>query len=182
MGRRWTGLQERIEASDVGRALISAFVVITLVVIVAANLPASKLKTELTRIAGPYNDAVELNQVWGVFAPDPRRRVLQIEARIEYTDGSTEVWQPPRGLPFPNSYRDVRWRKWVEVVPLVLSQTALWLARSHTRDGRTPRHVEIVQRRYELLPPGDGNDRTPWETRVLYELEVTPAMLSADLR
>jgi hypothetical protein len=177
---RWTGFQERIEASDIGRALISAFVVITLVVIVAANLPASELKTKLTRVAGPYTDATGLNQVWGVFAPDPRRQVLLVEARIEYADGSTEVWRPPRGPPFPNSYRDVRWRKWVEVVPLALPQTALWLARSHTHDGRVPTHVEIVQRRYKLLPPGNGPDRTPWETRVLYDLDVTASTLAGD--
>lgn len=177
--RPWSRLQERVEATDVGRALISAFILVTLVVMLALNLPSSALKAKLLGVANPYLEAVGFNQLWGVFAPDPRRRVLFVEARISYADGTTSTWRPPRGWPFPHSYRDVRWRKWVEVVPLpgLLKPTAIWLARSHAKDGRLPVEVTVLQRRSRLLPPGKGPDRTPWETRELIRLPITPGML-----
>jgi hypothetical protein len=177
---RFRGLQERLESTDLGRALISAFILITLVVVIAANLPPSELKAQLTRISNPYIEAVGIKQVWGVFAPDPRRRVLFLEARIRFDDGSTAIWRPPRGAPFPNSYRDVRWRKWVEPVHRIQTLWPLmarWLAREYATAGKRPVEVSLVRRSWWLLPPGPGPDHEEIKEETLYTLDVTDEVL-----
>jgi hypothetical protein len=179
--RPWDGLQERFEASELGRILISAFIVVTLVVIVAANLPASELKAQLTRISNPYIELVGIKQVWGVFAPDPRRRVLFLEAKIRYDDGTTGVWKPPRGAPFPNSYRDVRWRKWVEPVHLTQALWPLmtrWIAREHATSGKRPVEVELIRRSYWMNAPGPGPDSRERTVETLFTLPVTDEILA----
>ena len=178
--RPWSRLQERLEASDVGRALISAFVIVTLVVIVAANLPLSELKLKLVRVAEPYIDAVGINQVWGVFAPDPRRQVVALLARIHYGDGSTGIWEPPAGWPFPDSYRDVRWRRWLDAAfrEDFAEFTAAWIARVEADKGRDPVQVDLVKRSYLLFPPGTSPDHSPWMEDVYYRLEITPETLA----
>jgi hypothetical protein len=176
--RSLTGLQERFEASELGRAAISGLIVVILVVIVSLNLPASELQRQVTRIAEPVIRAVGLHQVWGVFAPDPRNIVATLTARVVYDDGTEEVWEPPDGLPFPDSYRDVRWIRFVQTVTAPSQRTVLgeqfarWLARELTTDGRRPKRVTLLETRYTLLAPNVQPDRTPTSTAVVYDFEV----------
>jgi hypothetical protein len=179
-------LQERIESSDLGRTVISAFIVVALVAIVAENLPASKLQRELAEVSRPLVRALNLSQVWGVFAPDPRRRSVSFSARITLDDGTILTWRPPDGLPFPHSYRDVHWRRWADAIsrddlqPVISEPTAEWLARQYATGERSPTRVEIVVGSRDLHPPGEEPDRSPWLEEVVYTLEVTPSVLAGD--
>lgn len=178
--RRWTGLQERFEGSDLGRAVISGLVIVTLLVIVVANLPPSAIKRELTRVADPYIGAVGIYQVWGVFAPDPLRTSFDVEARVRYEDGTEGTWRPPHGWPFPDSYRDVHWIRWLEIPgrPSFDEPAARWLARELATDGKQPAQITLIQRSQGLLPPGRTPDRTPVKEKVLFTYDVAEEKLT----
>jgi hypothetical protein len=185
MGRPpWSRLQKRVESSDLGRTVISAFIVVTLVAIVNENLPASSLQRELAEVSRPFVRALNISQVWGVFAPEPRRQSIRLSARITFDGGAVETWRPPDGLPFPHSYRDVHWRRWAESISrddlqaAIAQPTAEWLARRYATGERRPTLVEIVVAMEGLLPPGEEPDRAPWEEHVVHALHVTPAILA----
>src|SRR5688500_7276572 len=93
------GLQRRLETSATGRAFLSGVIGFTLAAMLISNLPASELRRTGMKIFDPYLDATGLHQNWNLFAPDPRRSTLQLEARITFDDGSTTVWHPPTGDP-----------------------------------------------------------------------------------
>jgi hypothetical protein len=167
-------VQERIESSVLGRALIGAFIAVTLLWVAATNLPESALKHDLLRQGSTYLNAVGLDQDWSLFAPEPRRRSLELVARVTYDDGSGASWTFPHDGPLVGQYRDYRWRKWLEyMVAFGASElwpgAAQWAARQRSRPGRRVVSVALMQVVYDLLPPGSGHgDRGPTQRTVFY--------------
>src|SRR5215212_6102776 len=100
--------------SDGRRAIVSVFLVVVLFSLAAANLPNSSIRATMLSAATPVLNATGLDQTWSVFAPGPRRQVLEVSARIKYSDGQTGTWHMPTGGPWIGAYRDYRWRKWME--------------------------------------------------------------------
>jgi hypothetical protein len=47
----------------------------------------------------PYLYGLDLEQNWGVFAPDPRQETVDVLARVSFADGSQQTWQIPRRDP-----------------------------------------------------------------------------------
>jgi hypothetical protein len=171
-------VQELLESSTAGRALISVFLVVTLLAIVVWNLPDSEIKRKSLTIVRPYITATSIDQNWGVFAPDPRRQTVDLLARVRFADGTEETLGVPRGDDVVGAYWDYRWWKWVEWARVdehrVLWQpAALWFARRARTDGRRPVQVTLVRRSYDLLPPGDGPDRTDWQEDAYFTLRFT---------
>ena len=171
--------QERFEAARSGRALISAFVLLTLLAATLANLPDSQVRRALLNPGQRYLNATGLDQNWGVFAPDGRRFVVELVATVRYDDGSTATWRPPEGGPFLGGYWDYRWRKWAEnlmtlgtVGGPVRTPAAMWIAGEMTRPGKRPRQVVLKTRFYDLHPPGDPRGgRGPWRETISYQVE-----------
>jgi len=97
---------ERLEVTRSGRAVISVFLLVTLAAIAVPNLPDSKVKSKILTPVGPYLTATGLDQNWSVFAPDSRRAVLTLVARVRYADGSTAEWRIPEGGPLLGVYWD----------------------------------------------------------------------------
>ena len=167
-------MQQRLESSSVGRAIISALLLVTVASVAISSLTDSSLKTSLLRHDQAFLDVTGLDQRWDLFAPDPRRRVIDARARIEYAGGPAEVWRLPRGATAIGVYWDHRWRKWMDNAARfgprspVWPWLAAWLARERRREGRRPVRVSFIGRWYELRPPGAGPDRGPWREAVLY--------------
>ena len=118
--------------------VISLFVLATLVTILTANLPPSRLQVDLLKADHPYLYGADLEQNWGVFAPDPRQQTVDVLALVTFADGSTETWQVPRRNPVVGEYIDYRWLKWTEWVvspayPELAKPTALYAARRSKR-------------------------------------------------
>jgi hypothetical protein len=161
-------LQERLESSPAGRAVISVLATATVLALVLWNLPDdSELQQQSTRVVRPFMLASGLNQNWGVFAPDPRRQVLDFVARVEYADGTSDVETIPRGGRLIGGYWDYRWRKWYEWVRTdsheeLWQPAAVWFAGRAKTEGRQPVRVTLVRRWYDNFPPGDGQDHGPW--------------------
>jgi hypothetical protein len=177
--RHWLeGAQERLEASRLGRALISVFLLVTIGAIAVVNLPDSEVKGRLLTVGGPYLSATGLDQNWGVFAPDSRRSVLLLVARVRYADGSTATWRLPEGGPLLGAYWDYRWRKWAENVMTlggdaasVQRPAAVWIARTMQRPRKRPTLVTLVTRSSDLPPPGTrGAAKGRWRESVVYRL------------
>jgi hypothetical protein len=167
-------VQERIESSVLGRALIGAFIAVTLLWVAATNLPESALKRDLLRQGGTYLNAVGLDQDWSLFAPEPRRRSLDLTARVTYDDGSSTTWTFPHDGPIVGQYRDYRWRKWLEYL-IAFDATQLWPAAAQwsATERNRPQHrvsaVALVENVYDLFPPGTGHgDRGPTQRAVFY--------------
>jgi hypothetical protein len=173
--------QERVDAHPVGRALISALIVLTLVSMIVSNLPPSELRIRSMRAAKPILDVTGLHQNWNLFAPNPRRVTLQLVARITYADGTTENWSPPKGNPFVGVYRTFRWRKWASYVLNRANShglwlpTAAWVAQTHSTGGRVVTRVELIRRFYLAPRPGAGWVRPPWREESLVKLRVEGA-------
>ena len=167
-------LQERLEASPNGRAALSAVLLFVLAAIIVSNLPASALRRSAHPIVQPFLDATGLNQNWNLFAPNPRRSTLRLEARIDYADGSTSVWRTPISDPFVGTYRAFRWRKWAGYVvsdsrPQLWPMAALWLARTHTRDGKVPVRISLYRQWFYAPKPGSGDSlQPPWREELVY--------------
>lgn len=167
-------LFERLAASPRGRALLSALLVFVLAGIVVVNLPASKLRTTASKATEPVVDALGLNQNWNVFAPDPRRESIGMEAHVTFADGSGETWRPYEGGDLVGHYRDYRWGKWVENARLDKNRKlwpglAAWVARdAEDRSGRPVRRVALLRRWRVVQPPGAKRDQGPPRVYLFY--------------
>jgi hypothetical protein len=175
------GWQSRIERSPFGRGVLSVLIVITLLAIVAINLPNSDLRTIAMRPGQPYLNALGLDQAWGVFAPDPRRAVIDVSALVTYDDGKVAQWTIPRNGALLGSYTDYRWGKWEEflIQPGVGSSlwrpAAQWAASQEPRPGRTIKRVVLVEATRPLAPPGVNPSIGPTQRRLIYSLPLRGA-------
>jgi hypothetical protein len=178
--------QERLEATDLGRVLISAFLVLTLVAIITLDLPwqyDTALKRELSRVASPYSKATGVQQNWSVFAPIPRPSTLGFSARIRFADGSHVDWRPDVGDPYIGEFAGEHWVKWTEAAArddflMVIDRpAAIWLARRFATADRRPVEVRFT-RWWRDTPPLGSKERPKRRTEHYYRLRVTRQMLT----
>lgn len=178
-------LQERFESTGLGRAVISGFLLFVVAALIVWNIPASNLKQVTLRGVRPVVTAIGLEQIWSVFAPEPRNHSVDLRAEITYADGSVSTWRwPIQTEPFLSVYPASRWEKWQDNVRLnrhreLWPATAAWVARIHQKHG-VPVEVTLIRRASFLLPPGPGPNHTPWEEYAFFTLQVSPAVLRGD--
>ena len=169
-------MQHRFESSVVGRLLISVGVTVTVLALLVVNMPASHLRDALVGPAGFVVRATGLDQDWGVFAP-PRDISLEVEARVDYADGTSAVVRAPN-RPGIGSYADYRWHKFEERLRLD-TQARLWapyaefVAARARAEGRSPVRVALVRRWAPSRPPGPGPERGPWREYTFFVLPIT---------
>jgi hypothetical protein len=161
-------VQERLESNVGGRILLSVLIVMVLAAVATWNLPPSELGRQSQHRLNPLVNATGLDQTWAVFAPDPPRQELELEARIVYDDGTQRTWRVPTGDPVVGGYRDYRWLKWAEWMTsgahVVLWQpAAAWIARREQAAGRRPVSVSLVRQVFDLPIGGDRAPPVPVE-------------------
>jgi hypothetical protein len=155
------GLEQRFTRSAPGRALISALLAVAFVFIIAINLPNSHLRRELLKPGQKALNVVGLGQDWALFAPDPRRRTIDIRAEVTLRDGTKKLWHYPRGNDFTGPYWDYRWAKWLEYMvdqsngPVLWEPAAKMVARKYGGPAKVAR-VQFINHTHELRPPGTG--------------------------
>jgi hypothetical protein len=153
-------VQERFELSRYGRVALSLFVAFTVVSLAFWNMPNGHLKSGAVKVVRPFVIWSGLDQTWSVFAPDPRRDVIDFEAQIAYANGKREVWRMPDGDPFVGDYRAYHWQKLMESgiqdakKNELWEPLAAWIARTHRHAGKVPVEVVLVRRFYTLSQPG----------------------------
>ena len=176
--------QARFEGTVLGRVLISVFLLVTLVTLLTANMPASRLQDVLLKADRFYLYGAGLDQSWEVFAPDPRRETIEVSARVDFADGSHATWRVPTRNPVIGEYTDYRWLKWAEYVvspayPELGEPIALYVARRFDSPTRRPTRVTLSNRWYELEPPDRISPHPRFQERMLYETPITEAMLES---
>jgi hypothetical protein len=179
---RRRSLQERFESTALGRIVISIFLLIVLVTLVTANLPDSTLQEDLLKADKYILYGAALDQSWEVFAPDPRRETIHVQAQIRFSDGSQKTWEINRRNPVIGSYEDYRWLKWAEYVvspayPELSRPIAVYLARKYDSPGRHPTQVTLTNRWYALQPPGQIPPHPFIQERTISQTQITPEML-----
>lgn len=173
-------LSEWSERSDFGRGVISAFVAVTIVCIAATNLPESTLRRDLMSSGQPYLNALGVDQGWALFAPDPRREVIDLHGVVTFDDGSSSTWRFPHNGPLIGTYRDYRWRKWMENAisaenaAALWKPAALWAATQTARPGRRAVNVRLVRSFAPLTPPGHRLSQLPGHEEAFYTLQFLP--------
>ena len=163
-------LLQRLERSRPGRVLLSLLVTFVLGVVLAWNLPPSRLREVALPVVQPVVGAVGLDQRWNLFAPNPPQRTFEVVARITYADGSLALWRPPS---------NDRWRKWLGIVRtrqnrVLWEPTAAWVARHHDGAERGAVRVELVRRFHDLPPPGNPAIRFVWQEEIFFTYDVPP--------
>ena len=177
-----TSLQERVDSSPIGRAVISGFILFIIAILLGANLPDSPIKSQINSVVAPMRGVLALGQSWSVFAPNPRRESWEVKARITYSDGTVGTWSKPNGDAFIGEYRFHRWVKYAEQVWQrrhrgIWPHLAIWLVRTHDSPIRHPVRIELIRRWQPLNPPGSKVTHEPWKERTFYVFPVTPQVL-----
>jgi hypothetical protein len=165
-------MQEKLEASVAGRAVISAALIVTLVAIGIFEMPVSVTKSYLVGPARGYLRFLGLNEGWGVFSPNPPRASAYTEGRINYADGTSSVWTVPNSLG-PLAYVDYRWHNvggWagLDDHSQLWQPFAMYLANHESLPGRVPVQVLLTRRSSALSPPGVTPRSGPWLDQVYY--------------
>jgi hypothetical protein len=149
--------------------------------IVAAALAQAVGLAPLAHVLQPVTTALGVDQDWRVFAPNPRRTGLRVELQVEWSDGSRSVWSPPHGEPLLGSYRDYRWRKWMENATSdaraawLLPPAARYVARrTPAQPGARPIRLRAVRYVKPLAPPGEPQP-AHWLPSELYRADLTGA-------
>jgi hypothetical protein len=140
---------------------------------------------------GPYMTVTGLRQGWTMFAPNPIRANVYVEAEVTFADGSRAVWAVPRmeRLGHLRRQQKERFRKWSterlgmdRTNPALASAAARYAARQvGTRPGNPPRRVDLVRYTRWIPPPArrrlprDPGGSNPWERATVFACELDDA-------
>ena len=155
-------IQERLESSVAGEAVVSGIVVMVLLIGVVWSLPSSTIQRSITPSIRPAALAFGLDQSWGVFAPNPPRSATAIEVHVLVDEDATQrTWRPPHGNSVYGQYSWYRWQKLKESVlnpasGFDRSDFVHWVVREITDPNEHPTYVEVVERIDTLPPPGSS--------------------------
>ena len=168
-------MQERVEASAFGRAIISALVLFAIGSIVVWTMPNSEIKRLALPLVKPFVRTAGLAQNFEVFAPDPRRETIRMRAEVTLDDGTRRVWHFPDREPVVQAYRDYRWGKLMENLygndVSALTSFSEWVAREVTPAGRRAVRVAVIRRWAPHRPAGFGR-YFPWREDVHFVLRL----------
>lgn len=148
----------RLAQSTIGRVVIGAFVTVAALWIVGPNIPAGPFRDQIDVLWRPATE-IGLVQDWAVFSPDPRDQSLDVRARVEFDDGTEEMWDVPEHGPVIGAYRQYRWQKWQERVRLdarswMWDTTAEWIADRYPSDEQRVVRVVLIRRWIDHEPVG----------------------------
>jgi hypothetical protein len=116
--------------------------------------------------AGRLLDTIGLSQLWSVFAPEPASQVIDLSARVDFADGTSATWRPPRrgALLAPLGYH---WEMWAARVVSddnadLWAPAARWIA-SHGGWHRQRVVRVTLRRRWADVPPPSTRGPAPSE-------------------
>ncbi len=145
------------------RLFIHCFIVWHLLAIGLWSLPDSPLQARLVQPFRAYLLWTGLWQGWSMFAPDPLRINIDLDATIAFQDGTHAQWIFPRmeRLGIFERYQKERYRKWRERIredasALVWPDTARFIARLQHTPDHIPVHVTLTRHWSDIIFPERG--------------------------
>ena len=165
---------ERLEASTLGRVVLTGLMTVLAVAVLIWNLPPGKARDEIRPAAAHVINPIGLDQDWALFAPDPRTFSVGVYVRITYADGRERIRVPPHNGHLLAPYRTYRWQKYVERLRAddyqnLWEPTARWIARDA---GPGVTKVTLVRTFRDAVVPGSGKDRVKRGEFAFYTLEL----------
>ncbi|MCV7416795.1 hypothetical protein [Mycolicibacterium litorale] len=137
---------------------ISVMVTLLVATAVVGSLPDSSIKDAAGPVLAPLMRVTGLDQSWGVFSPNPPRKLTEVEVHVIMSDGEDRVWR----LDADRSLPGYRWRKLKEEV-IRRKELRPGLARYVVRDVTDPgeRAVRVLMiMQSETLPlPAEGKPK-----------------------
>jgi hypothetical protein len=168
---------ERAPKPSIGKALVSTFVLLHLVAILAYATPWDiAVRKEINRLTGGYLRSAGLWQSWDMFAPNPRKMLLRMDATITLDDGRS-VQRPllPRSDSLIADLRRQRYRKWahdhlrLDTKQRLRPPAARYLAREFDGDDARPVQVELARHWQPMLKPNQPQvEQVAWKKYTFY--------------
>jgi hypothetical protein len=152
-----TTLQRRLEDSPTGRALISAFVSVVVLISVVWNLPDSAIKSTFTPPLEPVAATTGLNQQWLMYAPNPIQRLEFVDIHVTMADGTDRVWAMREDHPIGGQFSWYHWQKLKEQSIRqagIRAGIAHWAVRQLTMPSEHPARVQMIFHAQDNPAPG----------------------------
>jgi hypothetical protein len=135
-----------------------------------------------------YMLASGLFQNWDMFAPDPLRLNLRVDAEITFRDGQTRTWEFPRmdALGFVDRYFKERYRKYATEYlradngnEALRPDAARYIARLNNQPSNPPVTVTLYRSWSQIQParPDGSYQFDPWTRVSFFKYTVTPGDL-----
>ena len=149
---------------------IDFFIAGYLVVILLGHRPAPAILRPLLAPVNRLVDGLGLRQYWAMFAPDPSRISINLEARIALASGAAIRWVPPAREGF-------RRRLFLLMLATVGGTAARrsmagYLARTYTPEGDRAVSVSFIRHERPVEAPWHGTAPAAG-TRVVERIELT---------
>ena len=167
---------------------ISAFLLFHLFAITCWCIPLNSLLIpKCKQLVGPYVIWSGLFQAWDMFAPNPSKLNIYIEAEVTFLNGQKSVWKFPKmhELGYTERYFKERFRKFSTEYLLADTNAGMWpdaaryVARVNSSDSNPAVCVRLIRHWSEVgLPETDGSYKPrPWFEYGFFTYRVKPADL-----
>ena len=132
-----------------------------------------------------YLQCTGLWQYWDMFAPDPMKVDVYLDANVTYRDGSKSVYRYPRmaDLNLWDRYQGERYRKFFERINgdnlgFLWGPVAARIAKQVNNNGSNPpTEVQLVRHWRAISPPGQPQSEE-YKSAVFFTSQIDHAMLS----
>lgn len=161
--------------SLIAEGALSALIVVILLIGVVWNMPDSPVKNALLPALAPVALGTGLEQSWSMYAPDPPRRLENLEVHVTMANGDDRVWTLTPHDRIIGPVVAHRWRKLKESLsgdPSIRADFAHWVVRQLTGLSDKPVRVYILLRTVFLPAPG-ANDFHQTGTEWLYDEKLS---------
>lgn len=141
-----------------GEIAISVMVALLVSIAVVGSLPDSAIKNTAAPLLEPFTRTTGLDQSWGVFSPNPPRKLTEVEVHVIMSDGDDRVWR----LDADRSLPGYRWRKLKEEVirhKALRPGLARYVVREVTAPGERAVRVLMVVQTQTLPLAGEGEPK-----------------------
>ena len=170
-------LQPRFERTRFGQGVISAVIVVIFACAIVWQMPNSPIRSDLRPIVRPIAITTGLDQNFGVFAPNPPRRLEYIDVQVTKRSGAVSTWQMPDWDPLFSHYWLSRWKKLKENListPSTRGPFLHWYARQVATPDDPVVRLRMVLRTAPIpAPSGAAPNSFRPATTVLYDEKLT---------
>ena len=157
--------------SLIAEGAISALIVVIVLIGVVWNMPDSAIKRALLPALAPVALGTGLEQSWSMYAPDPPRRLENLEVHVTMANGDDRVWTLTPHDRIIGPVVTHRWRKLKESLTgdaSIRPDFAHWVVRELTGLSDKPVRVYMLLRT-EFLPAPGASGPGPTGTELLYD-------------
>lgn len=176
--------EELSNAGEVRRAIVNVFIMFHVAAILATCLPIQSLiVSNFKERVRPYMLASGLFQNWDMFAPDPLKLNIRVDAEITYANGETRTWKFPRmdELGYVERYFRERYRKYsteylrVDTYAGLRPDAARYIARLNNQPSNPPVTVSLFRSWSEMKPmrPDGVYEEDAWTRVNFFTYQVT---------